>query len=381
MERTVSCADVSDSENSARGMRERARLSRRGWTVLLSGILVLVFVLLGTLVRVPYVVLGPGPTFDILGKVDGEPVVRVDGHETYDTEGELRMVTVSFSDDVTLFGALGMWLSGRDALAPRDAYFDPGQSEEEFQEHSQQLFRRSQSEAVVAALRQLGYPTKVVVGGVVPDTPAAEKPSDTFTAGDRIVAVEGTKVDTAKEVQRALRGSEPGDTVSITLSDADASEGSREPAKSEQRRVEITLGERPNSERAGGFIGIKLNEQAAVPFDIDISLEDVGGPSAGMMFALAIVDQLQQGSLTSGHAIAGTGTIDTRGRVGEIGGIAFKLTAASEAGAESFLVPEGNCPAAVETAPDDLRLIKVGTLDEAVQALQRLDSGMSVPTC
>src|SRR5699024_1464469 len=124
------------------------------------------------------------------------------------------------------------------------------QSEEEFQEHSQQLFRRSQSEAVVAALRQLGYPTKVVVGGVVPDTPAAEKPSDTFTAGDRIVAVEGTKVDTAKEVQRALRGSEPGDTVSITLSDADASEGSREPAKSEQRRVEITLGERPNSERA-----------------------------------------------------------------------------------------------------------------------------------
>src|SRR5699024_6329244 len=112
----------------------------------------------------------------------------------------------------------------------------------------------------------------------------------------------------------------PGDTVSITLSDADASQEAGEPAQSQQRRVVVTLGERPNSERSGGFIGIKLNEQAAVPFDIDISLEDVGGPSAGMMFALAIVDQLQQGSLTAGHAIAGTGTIDTRGRVVGVGG-------------------------------------------------------------
>src|SRR5699024_771591 len=152
---TVPCHGVSDSGNSPRSMRERARLSRRGWTVLLSGVLVVVFVLLGTLVRVPYVVLGPGPTFDILGKVNDDPVVEVSGHETYETDGELRMVTVSFSDDVTLFGALGMWLSGRDALAPREAYFDKGESEEEFQEHSQQLFRRSQSDAVVAALRQL----------------------------------------------------------------------------------------------------------------------------------------------------------------------------------------------------------------------------------
>src|SRR5699024_8316688 len=148
-----------------------------------------------------------------------------------------------------------------------------------------------------------------------------------------------------------------------------------------QRKVRVTLGEPPNSERSGGFIGIELKEQADVSFDVDISLEDVGGPSAGMMFALAVIDELQEESLTGGHAVAGTGTIDARGRVGEIGGISFKLTAASEAGAKSFLVPAGNCPAAVETAPDDLRLIKVDTLDDAVTALHRLDAGESVPTC
>lgn len=382
---------MSESENSARGIRERARLGRRGWTVLLSGVLVLVFVLVGTFVRVPYVVLGPGPTFNTLGKVHGEPVVQVKGHKTYETEGELRMVTVSFSDDVTLFGALGMWLSGRHALAPREAYFEQGETEEEFQEQSQQQFQRSQSEAVVAALRKLGYPTKVVVDGVVPDTPAAAKPKDTFPAGERIAAVDGTEVSTAREVRQALKGSDPGDTVSVMLVDADAdadaaagsdgSEGSDEPPDDAKRAVKVKLGKRPDSDDSDGFIGIKLKEQAAVPFDIDISLEEVGGPSAGMMFALAIIDELRDDSLTGGHALAGTGTIDSGGQVGQIGGIQFKLTAAREAGARSFLVPAGNCATAVETAPEGLKLIKVGTLDGAVDALARLDAGKSVPTC
>src|SRR5699024_5981585 len=232
------------------------------------------FVLLGTLVRVPYVVLGPGPTFDILGKVNDDPVVEVSGHETYESDGELRMVTVSFSDDVTLFGTLGMWLSGRDALAPREAYFDKGESEEEFQEHSQQLFRRSQSDAVVAALRQLGYPTKVVVNGVVPDTPAADMPDDTYEEGERIVAVDGTSVDTAQGVRKALKGHGPGDTVSVTLGATADSHDSPESSDEAQRKVRVTLGEPPNSERSGGFIGIELKEQADVYFDVDISLED-----------------------------------------------------------------------------------------------------------
>lgn len=379
----VSCADVSESENSASGSAGRAKLGRRGWTVLLSGVLVLVFVLVGTFVRVPYVVLGPGPTFNTLGKVHGEPVVRIKGHKTHETDGELRMVTVSFSDDVTLFGALGMWLSGRHALAPRETYFQQGETEQEFQEQSQQQFQRSQSQAVVAALRKLGYPTKVVVDGVVSDTPAADKPKGTFPAGDRIAALDGTEVSTAREVQQALKGNSPGDTVSVTLvdSDADESSGSDEPPEDAKRHVKVKLGKRPDSDGSDGFIGIKLKEQAAVPFDVDVSLEEVGGPSAGMMFALAIIDELRADSLTGGNAVAGTGTIDASGHVGRIGGISFKLTAAREAGAKAFLVPSGNCATAAETAPDGLKLIKVDTLDDAVDALQRLDAGKSVPTC
>lgn len=353
-----------------RGARERLKLSRRGWTVLLSAVLVVVFVLLGTLVRVPYVVLGPGPTFNTLGKVDGSRVVQVDGHKTYPAAGELRMVTVSFSDEVTLFGALGMWLSGRYALAPREAYFQQGETEKEFRKHSQKLFRRSQSNAELAALHQLGYPTNVFVDSVMPDTPAASQAKATFTAGEQIIAVNGTKVSSIRELQNALSGSKAGETVSITV----LHEGA-------EKTMRVTLAQGPHSERSKGFIGIKLAERAAVPFDVDVTLDEVGGPSAGMMFSLAIVDRLTEGSLTGGRTIAGTGTIDPGGNVGRIGGISFKLVAAKEAGAEVFLVPAGNCATAAETAPDGLKLIKVGTLDDAVNALKDLKAGKPVPTC
>lgn len=338
--------------------------------MLLSTVLVLAFVLLGTFVRVPYVVLGPGPTFNTLGKVHGSSVVQVDGHKTYPASGELRMVTVSFSDEVTLFGALGMWLSGRYALAPREAYFQQGESEKEFRKHSQQLFRRSQSNAELAALHQLGYPTNVFVDGVMPDTPAASEAKATFSAGEQIVAVNGTKVSSIQELHDALRGAKPNQTVSITV----INEGAEQTRK-------VTLAQSPHSEQPKGYIGIKLAERAAVPFDVEISLEEVGGPSAGTMFALAIVDRLTEGSLTGGKSVAGTGTIDPNGRIGRIGGISFKLVAAKEAGADVFLVPAGNCAAAAETAPDGLKLVEVGTLDEAVNALEGLKAGKPVPTC
>ena len=338
--------------------------------MLLSGLLVVTFVLLGTFVRVPYVVLGPGPTFNTLGKVEGSRVVQVDGHKTYPAPGALRMVTVSFNDEVTLFGALGMWLSGRYALAPREAYFQQGETEKEFQKHSQQLFRRSQSNAELAALHQLGYPTNVFVDGVMPNTPAASEAKATFTAGEQIVAVNGTEVSSIRGLQNALSGSKAGETVSITV----IHEGA-------EKTMKVTLAQSPHNERPKGFIGIKLAERAAVPFEVDITLEEVGGPSAGMMFSLAIVDRLTEGSLTGGRAIAGTGTIDPNGQIGRIGGISFKLVAAKEAGATAFLVPADNCAAAVKTAPEGLKLIKVDTLDDAVNALNDLSAGRPVPTC
>lgn len=361
-----------DKRDREQGGSEARKLSRRGWTVLLSAILVLVFVLLGMFVRVPYVVLGPGPTYNTIGEVDGAKVIKVDGRETYPTKGELRMTTVSFSDEVTLFGALGMWISGRYALAPREAYFEEGQTDKEFRQHSQKLFRRSQSKAELAAFHHLGYPTKVLIGRVMPNTPAASQAAGQLAKGEQLVAVNGKEIGSIKDVHEALASTEPGQTIPVTVLSEDGSE---------KREISITLGRRAGSKPPEPLIGVTLAERAAVPFTVDVTLDEVGGPSAGMMFALGIIDRLTPGALTGGKAVAGTGTIERTGEVGPIGGISFKLVAAREAGAQAFLVPAKNCAAAAATAPEGLRLIKVDNLGDAVSALKNLAAGRPTPTC
>ncbi|WP_342768621.1 PDZ domain-containing protein [Amycolatopsis palatopharyngis] len=343
------------------------RLSRRGWTLVVSGVLVVVFALLGTFVQVPYVALGPGPTYDTIGLDDGKPVVNVDGEETYPTEGELRMTTVSLNDEVTLFGALGLWVSGRYALAPREDYFKPGETDEEVKRENVKQFQDSQSNAEVAALRRLGYPVKVLAKEVVAGSPA----DHVLAAGDELVVVNGKKITKEEDVRTALEGTRPGETISLTYQH----EGQPE------RTESVTLAQHEDPAQEQGFIGLVPIDRADVPFDINISLEDVGGPSAGLIFALAITDRLTPGSLVGGEHIAGTGEISEKGEVGAIGGISFKVVAASEAGATTFLVPERNCAEAAAAAPDDLNLVKVGDLDGALSALEDIREGRQAPSC
>ncbi|WP_252365296.1 PDZ domain-containing protein [Saccharomonospora piscinae] len=357
--------DDTTSTDPDRDRQRRLRLSRRGWTMLASGVLVLTFALLGAFVRVPYVALGPGPTYDTLGAVNGSEVIRVDGERTYPTDGELRMTTVSLNDNMTLFGALGMWLSGRYALAPREEYFRPGQSDDEVRRENLRQFRNSQSNAEVAALRRLGHPVRVVVDQIVDESPAV----GVLEPGDRILRIDGEDVADSAGVRAALRDTRPGQTVSVAVRGEDGPE----------RTEDITLGRHPNGPH--GFIGIQPTDIANVPFEVDIALEDVGGPSAGLMFALAIMDELTPGAMTGGERVAGTGTIDAAGNVGEIGGISFKVVAAHEAGATAFLVPAGNCDEAVAAAPDGLSLVRVATLDDAVTALESLADGRPATPC
>jgi PDZ domain-containing protein len=343
------------------------RLTRRGWTLVVSGVLVVAFALLGTFIQVPYVALGPGPTYDTIGLDDGKPVVSVDGEETYPTEGELRMTTVSLNDEVTLFGALGLWVSGRYALAPREDYFKPGETDEEVKRENVKQFQDSQSNAEVAALRRLGYPVKVLAKEVVAGSPA----DHVLSAGDELLVVNGKKITKEEDVRTALEGTRPGETISLTFQH----EGQPE------RTESVTLAQHEDPNQKQGFIGLVPIDRADVPFDINISLEDVGGPSAGLVFALAITDRLTPGSLVGGEHLAGTGEITEKGEVGAIGGISFKVVAAREAGATTFLVPERNCAEAVAAAPDDLNLVKVGDLDEALSALEDIRAGRQAPTC
>lgn len=366
-------AAVAHPDTQARGIRpgQHWRLSRRGWTVLISFVVFVVLALVGGFVRVPYVALGPGPTYDTLGSVEGTPIVQVSGERTYPTSGQLRMTTVAVADDVTLFGAVALWVSGRHALAPREDYFRPGETEEDVERENKKMFQDSQSNAEVAALRYLGYPVKVLVQEITSGAPA----DNVIMPGDRLLVVNGKKITAQEDVRAALAGTAPSQTISVTLQ----REGQPE------QTVSITLGRasdfNPDDQRSEGFMGLSPVDRADVPFQTTITLEDVGGPSAGLVFALAIVDRLTPGELEAGQSVAGTGEIDVKGNVTPIGGIPFKMVAAREAGATSFLVPAANCPEALERVPDGLRLIKVDTLSTAVRALEDMHAGRPVPSC
>ncbi|WP_249227179.1 YlbL family protein [Kutzneria sp. CA-103260] len=339
--------------------------ARRTWTLVWSFVLVAAIGLLGGVVSIPYVAIGPGPTFNTLGSVDGTTVISVQGQDTFPTKGELRMVTVSLTDSITLFGALGLWASGRYSLAPREEYFKPGESQQDVQKQNVQEFTDSQSNAQVAALRYLGYPMKVLVGSISQGSPV----TGVLNAGDRLLAVNGTKVSTSQQVQDALKSTKPGQAVPVTF----------QHGASPEQTATITLGH--SDDRAWGFMGIGPIDRPDVPFQVKISLADVGGPSAGLIFALTIIDKLTPDNLNNGGDIAGTGEIDDQGNVKPIGGIPFKMIAAKEAGATAFLAPADNCAEAKAHAPDGLKLIKVTTLADAVSSLQALKAGKPTPGC
>ncbi len=326
--------------------------------------------IVGSSVTVPFVAMGPGPTFDTLGEVeagDGEvvDVVDIEGVDTDPTTGNLNMTTVAVRDQLNVFEAVGLWLSGRQGLVPRSEVYPPGRTREEITQRNTAEFTQSEVDAEVAALRQLGEPTAVEVAAVAEDGPAG----DALREGDRIVAVAGTPVGTAAQVQEAVAARAPGQSLTVDVVRGD-----------EPVAVDIELGARPDDPESG-FLGVTPREVSDAPFDIEFNLADIGGPSAGLIFALAVVEKLTPGDLNNGDFVAGTGTIRPDGTVGPIGGIRYKLVAANEAGATSFLVPSANCDEARLDAPDGLELVRVETLQGAVDALEAQGRGEPVPTC
>lgn len=367
--RSISRSQLDDGCLARSPVREHVPcrlVNRRTWTLLTSVVLVVAFGLLGAFVPVPFVALGPGPTYNTLG-VDGDvPVIRIDGQQTFPTDGHLNMTTVSVTDQLSLFGALGLWVSGRYALAPRELYFPPGKTDLEIEQENTKAFQDSQSTAETAALSYLGYPSKVLAGEIVKGSPA----DAVLKPGDQLVSANGRPVTTAPALQEALAANKPGDVAEIRFRHGDEPE----------QTAKVQLAPHPHG-LPQGFFGVAAIERPDVDFDIEISLADVGGPSAGLMFSLAIVDKLTPGPINGGRFVAGTGEITGAGEVGPIGGIQFKMTMAREAGATTFLVPAGNCVEAKAQAPEGLQLVKVGTLDEAVKALGAIRAGQPPASC
>ncbi|SCE90086.1 PDZ domain-containing protein [Micromonospora purpureochromogenes] len=331
-------------------------MRRRGVTVLL-GALLTTLLSIGVLgAPIPYVVLGPGPTVNTLGASDGKEVIQVTGRSTSNSAGQLRMTTVGVQPTVKLRAAIAGWLSADEAVVPRELVYPPNESQEEVEKRNAEDFQNSQTSAETAALVELGYPVQVVAKEVASDGPSA----GVLKAGDVITTVDGVKVTTATKLVELVRAKPAGTALRIGYT-RDGVAGT----------ATVTSREQDGRPR----VGLVPEQRQPHPFSLKIDLANIGGPSAGLMFALGIVDKLEPADLTGGKIIAGTGTIDDEGRVGPIGGIAQKLVGAKKAGAKVFLVPADNCAEAVRNPQPGLPLIKVGSLDEALTALETLRSG------
>ena len=343
-------------------------MSRRSLTLAIAGLATVVAIVVAVLLPVPYVILGPGPTLNTLGESSGQPLIKISGHPTYKTTGNLNLVTVSYQggpgSDMNIFQALRAWLDPSEAVVPETELFPAGQSAQQTQAQDTEQMTSSQQTATAAAFTELHIPYQTVVSVVstVPGYPA----STVLKAGDVIEAVDGKPVTDQTSLSSMITAHPTGTVLTL-----------------EVLRAGKTLTVPVASKASGGtaVIGVEVQEQYKFPFTVSISVGDIGGPSAGMMFALGIIDKLTPDNLTGGKFIAGTGEITASGQVQPIGGIQQKMVGARSAGATIFLTPAANCSDTTGAVPAGLRLVKVSTLSQAMSDLEAIKAGKPVPSC
>jgi Lon-like protease len=342
-------------------------------------ILALALVLVVGLLPAPYVIERPGPVVDTLGstKVDGGSgaLIRIPDRPTYPTTGRLDLLTVSVLGSPTstpswIELALA-WFDRSEAVVPLEEIYPPGASQQQLDQQSTAEMTDSQQDAKAAALRELGYsvPATVQVARVQPGSSAAGR----LRAGDVVRTANGRAVTSTTVLQQAVQTNGAGTPMAIGIT-----RGSRETT------VSVTPRSVDYAGRKRALLGISTQERFRFPFTVDIRLPNVGGPSAGMMFALGIIDKLTPGAMTGGKHIAGTGTIAADGTVGPIGGIIQKMAGARAAGATVFLAPKSNCDEVVGHIPPGLTVYAVATLKDSLRDVKAVASGTitrPLPTC
>jgi PDZ domain-containing protein len=344
-------------------------MSHRLLTLLIAGVCALAGLVVAAVVPVPYVALTPGPTMNTLGTPNGKPIIQITGHRTYPTSGNLNLVTVSYTggpgSNFNIFSALRAWLTPDDAVVPASEIYGSGQTQQQVLQQDTQQMLGSQEDATAAALCYLNVSFRTVdsVSATVKGTPAY----GVLQSGDVITAVDGQPVNCHHDVVTMIRNRKPGAPVTLTI---------------DRKGVSKTVRLATKDISGQAVVGIQLAPPRYVfPFAVKINLPDIGGPSAGLMFALGIIDKLSPSNLTRGRFIAGTGEISPAGAVQPIGGIQQKMAGARAAGATIFLTPAGNCSNTTGAVPAGLRLVKVSTLAGAISDLQAIAQGKPVPAC
>ncbi|MGY1639433.1 PDZ domain-containing protein [Geodermatophilus sp. SYSU D00742] len=340
-------------------------MTRRMAVLSVGVVLLVVFGVLGAAVPVPYVAQVPGPTFDTLGDIDGEPVIEIQGRERNDVEGQLTLTTVGVSRaGLSLVEAVQGWFDDEVSVVPEESVYPAGRTEEETREANRQAFLSSEEAAEAAALGQLGYPVKVVVRGLSEDSPS----DGLLEEGDAIDSVDGRPTPDAAALEEVLAAIPGGSAVTVGYTRLG------EPGTA-------TVTTRAAEDGGGSLLGVLIREHPSAPFDVDIRVADVGGPSAGLMLSLGILDLVGDTDLTGGAKVAGSGTIDAEGNVGPIGGIQLKMVAAVDVGAELFLVPADNCADALAAPQPGLTTARVATLEDALDALADFRAGRTPEPC
>ncbi len=326
------------------------------WPLYLIGALFVVGVMgvVAWNIELPYLAFSAGPVSDAADSVVAEDV------DIYPPDGELLMLTV-VSQDVNVFEALIAGIDPTIDLVPKGAFRRAGESDEDYRNRVLQQMDDSNFRSISVALDYLGLemiPTEVVINEFVEGVPA----ESVLELGDTIVAVNGVTIAKVDDIRQVTEDMSVGDVLTMTVIREDA-----------EVDVNVELTERED-EPGVAMIGIILGELTGPPFPLSIQAGDVGGPSAGMMHTLAIIDTLTEGELTKGHVIAGTGTIKVDGTVGNIGGIRQKVVGAEAAGAEYILVPQGNYDSALTAERTVIEIVPIATIDDAIEFLERLEA-------
>jgi len=319
----------------------------------------------------PYVVRSPGPTKDTLSSVNEQDLISISNAKTYDTTGQLRLTTVGVSGGpgypVNFGQVLRGWLDPTRAVYPVETVYPPDVSADQIASQNQAEMVSSQENATFAALSALGYdiPTTLNVALVLDGSPATG-----VAEGDVITALNGSAINGYDDLLARLDAVEPGTEITLGY-------------ERDGKAAETTFKTIANTEGKGSRLGIALDLNFDFPVDVTIAIDNIGGPSAGTMFALGIMDKLTPEDEVNGKIIAGTGTMNTAGEVGAIGGIQQKLHGAQRDGAQYFLAPKSNCDEVIGNVPDGLQVVAVSTLDQAWDAVKAIgaDKAAGLPTC
>jgi PDZ domain-containing protein len=358
-----------DTEPDRPSRRRRSRTV--GWIILVLAIIAAIVV---SRFPAPYVIESPGPVFNTIGTTQvgtgTVPVISIDGHKTYPTSGALDMLTVDVNGDpqqpASWSDIAAAWFDPSQTVVPIDEIYAPKETVSQSNAESAAEMTDSQQQATAAALVEQGVPfdSTITVQGTVKGSPAAAL----LKKGDVLSAINGKTFVDSDQLHSLIAAN--GTTLPMTLDFT-------------RHGVPQTARFTPGTSDGQAFLGVYLTEKFAFPFPVKIQLQDVGGPSAGMMFALGIIDKLTPGSLNGGKHVAGTGTITAFGSVGAIGGIRQKMYGARAAGAKYFLAPASNCGGSDGVRghiPAGLTVFATSTLAQSVHDLHVIASGTGLST-